>query len=363
MIFYAVLIVLIITGIIVICNFFTAPVITLSSISKLEKEMVSVLIPARNEESNIEKCLNNITNQSYENIEIIVLDDESDDNTYLYASRASHRDKRIRVVKGKPLPENFIGKNWACYQLSLLASGSYLLFVDADVTLQKDSIAAAINETEIYNLHLLSVFPSQKLYSLGEWLTVPLMNWLLLTFLPLKLVYSSDSRSFAAANGQFMLFDHEIYDQIGGHKALSKIITEDIEFVRLLKAKKYRVRTYLGGKLVHCRMYNGFPDSFRGFSKNFYPGFSLNPLIFLVMTVFLFICFNAPLFLTFSNVIFFPLLIIIFLQRIIISLISRQNVLINVLLHPFQMLLLLLLGVNSLIESKRRKRIWKGRTF
>lgn len=363
MIIYPIALVLLITTIVVLYNFFTAPVLTVSSGTIDDNFLVSVLIPARNEEDNIKICLDSIIDQSYKNIEVIVLDDGSEDNTYSYASETAAGDKRIRVVKGNPLPGNFTGKNWACHQLSLLAAGSYLLFIDADVMLKPDSIRSAINETETNKLKLLSVFPSQIIHSAGEWLLVPLVNWLLLTFLPLKLVHSSRSSSFAAANGQFMLFNATAYQKAGGHKILSNAITEDIEFVRLFKMKGYSVKTYLGGDLVYCRMYKNFSDSLRGFSKNFYPGLRLNPLFFISLNIFIIISFNVPLVLIFINNVFILLAAIILLQRMLISIKSRQNSIINVLLHPFQMIMLLVVGVISLRLSKKRKRVWKGRTF
>ncbi len=362
-IFYLIIIVLLSTTVIVVFNYFTAPVLKVSSTTNERNYLISVLVPARNEETNIIKCLGCIIGQDYNNIEVIVLDDESGDNTYLYASEVALKDKRIRVVKGDPLPDNFTGKNWACHQLSLLASGSYLLFLDADVELEKDSITSAMNEIKKNNLNLLSVFPSQKILSPGEWLLVPLMNWLLLTFLPLRFVYSSSSPSFAAANGQFMLFDQVTYRRFGGHKTVGKVVTEDIEFVRLYKKNNYRVKTYLGGELVYCRMYMNFNDSLKGFSKNFYSGLNLNPVLFIILIIFLIICFTAPLFWVIISKNFIFAGILIFLQRILISIISRQNILMNVLLHPFQMIMALILGVNSLILTHKKKRIWKGRTF
>lgn len=363
MIIYLIAIVLLITTIIVLYNFTTAPVLKVSSGTEDDNFLVSVLIPARNEEENIKICLAGIIDQSYKNIEVVVLDDGSEDKTYSYASEIAARDKRVRVVRGNPLPDNFTGKNWACHQLSLLAAGSYLLFIDADVKLKPDSIRSAINETELHKLKLLSVFPSQIMHSAGEWLLVPLMNWLLLTFLPLKLIHSSRSSSFAAANGQFMLFNRKAYQKAGGHKILSDAITEDIEFVRLFKLKEYSVKTYLGGKLVYCRMYKNFSDSLWGFSKNFYPGLKLNPLFFIILNIFIIVSFNATLVLIFINNVFIPLAVLIFLQRILISIKSRQNPVINVLLHPLQMTMLMIVGMISLRLSKKRKRVWKGRTF
>lgn len=360
---FPILLVLLVTTIIVIFNFFTAPVLKVKYKKKGGQDLVSVLIPARNESNNIENCLNKIINQRYNNLEIIVLDDESQDNTFSMVSEYTGKDKRIRIIRGKVLPWNYTGKNWACHQLSLEASGKYLVFIDADVFLEEYSLVSAISEMNKYRLDLLSVFPSQKMNSLGEWLLVPLMNWLLLTFLPIKLVYSAKSNSFAAANGQFMLFKRDTYENIGGHKSVSDKVTEDIEFARLLKKHRYRVKTFLGGELIYCRMYNGFRAAFSGFSKNFYAGTKLESIFFITLITFLFMCFTLPLIPVFSKPVFILSVITISLQRILISLLSRQHPIINLLLHPFQIVMFFVAGINSLIVSKHKRRIWKGRTF
>ncbi len=360
---FIVLSVLTITGIIVIYNYLTAPIIKIKSGKVSGENLISVLIPARNEEKNISNCLQSVLEQDYSEMEILVLDDNSEDNTYLKAAALSNKDKRIKVLNGKPLPAGFTGKNWACHQLSQSASGKYLLFIDADVTLEKGSILSAFEEVKRLNLGLLSVFPSQKIKSAGEWLIVPLMNWLLLTFLPLYFVYSDKSHSLAAANGQFMFFERSAYKSVGGHYSSNSIVAEDVAFARLLKQKHFLVKTYLGGELISCRMYSNFKDSFEGFSKNFYPGSGLNPSVFLILTAFLTFCFNIPIILAFINKIFILPLMLIILQRILISDRSRQHFLINLLFHPLQMIMFFLLGINSVIVSKKKKRQWKGRSF
>ncbi len=359
---YIVLPVLIITGLIVIYNFFTAPVIKNEGESSGE-DLISVLIPARNEEGNISNCLQSLTEQNYPKLEILVLDDNSEDNTFCEAASFSEKDSRIKIIKGVPLPEGFTGKNWACHQLSQSASGGYLLFIDADVILEKNSILSAFNEVKRLNLGLLSVFPTQKISSAGEWLIVPLMNWLLLTFLPLYFIYSNKSHLLAAANGQFMFFRRYAYDSTGGHFALKSSITEDIAFARLLKQNNFPVKTYLGGEQIFCRMYSGFKTSFEGFTKNFFPGSALGPFIFLILITFLTFCFTVPVLLVFISKIFiFPFMLII-LQRILISVKSRQHTLINLLFHPLQITMLIILGINSVIVSKKKRRQWKGRIF
>ncbi len=362
-IFYTVLAFLIITGVIVIYNYFTAPVIKVKAGKALDEDLISVLIPARNEEKNITICLQSVMEQDYPKMEILVLDDSSEDNTFQEAAALAAEDTRIKVFKGEPLAAGFTGKNWACYQLSQAASGDYILFIDADVSLGEGSILSALREVKKLNLGLLSVFPSQKIKSAGEWLIVPLMNWLLLTFLPLFFVYSKKSPSLAAANGQFMFFERSAYKNAGGHYSLGPSVAEDITFAKLLKQKNISVKTYLGGDAVFCRMYSDFKDSFEGFSKNFYAGSGLNPFLFLIITAGLAVCFNIPIIMVFVDKIFILPLVLIILQRILISSKSRQHFLINLLFHPLQMIMFFILGMNSVIVSKKKRRRWKGRVF
>lgn len=360
-ILYSIMTVLVITGIIVAYNYFTAPVLRVLRGTKPSEGLISVLIPARNEENNISNCLQSLTMQDYMNLEILVLDDNSEDGTFTAAAEFAEKDERIRIIKGEPLPAGFTGKNWACHQLSQSASGEHLLFIDADVTLEKNSITSAIGEFKKYNLDLLSVSPTQKINSSGEWLTVPLLNWVLLSFLPLQFVYSHKSHSLAAANGQFMFFKRSAYESTGGHHSLRSSIAEDLAFARRLKQNGFRVKTYLGGEFVYCRMYKDFRNSFEGFTKNFFPGSGLSRVIFISLISFLTFCFTFPFIMVFIDKIFILPLMLIILQRILISARSRQHVLINLLFHPFQMIMFFILGINSVAASMNKRRRWKGR--
>ena len=357
--FIVLLISLSVFGLISIYNLFTAPVLKRVSQPSDNQNFVSVLIPARNEEKNIEKCLKGVLAQDYENKEIIVLDDNSTDNTYRLAS--SFSTSNVKVLKGKELPTDWFGKNWACHQLAQEAKGEYLLFVDADVELTPEVISSAVYELEKSNAALLSIFPTQIIKSFGEYLIVPLMNWLLLTFLPLRFVYSCSSKAFVAANGQFMLWKKDGYFKIGGHEKVKNKVVEDMELARLAKQNKLKVKTMLGGKLVFCRMYESFNQAYNGFTKNFFAGFLLPPFSFLVIILFLLIAFVLPFLFLMPPVYSFILIAFILITRISVSIVSNQNLFINVLLHPVQMLFMFWIGINSLIKFKTKKIVWKQR--
>jgi len=354
--------VLLITTLVVIYNFFSAPELKTNSLME-EMPLISILIPARNEENNISHCLEKILNQRYNNFEVFVLDDKSTDNTrkLIESFTRTQKDKRIKLLNGKNLPENWTGKNWACHQLSENAKGELLLFIDADVMLSPDALIKASSVFVAKNCSLLTLFPSQKNFSLGEFLTVPLMNWFLLTFLPLKLVYSNKNVSFTAANGQFMLWNKSAYQKIGGHKVVAHKIVEDMEIARLTKKNGDKVYAGLGGEEVFCRMYNSFNDGFVGFSKNFFPGFAMPKSVFILSILFLFFVFYSPfIFVFFYDEYFLPAGLIIG-QRFLISLKSKQNFLINILLHPLQMLIMLIVGIYSALSVNKGKIYWKGR--
>jgi chlorobactene glucosyltransferase len=187
------------------------------------------------------------------------------------------------------------------------------------------------------------------------------MNWLLLTFLPLRLVYLSPWLSFVAANGQFMLFQRYAYNAIGGHVAVADRLVEDMELARAVKLKGLRVMTVLGGEGIFCRMYDSFRGALAGFTKNFYPGFNVNPAAFVLMLLFFFSVFLAPVIMTIWDARYAACIVLLASQRIMLSVLGRQNAAWNVLLHPFQMCVMLVTGIVSIWKTKHKTVIWKGR--
>lgn len=321
-------------------------------------DFISILIPARNEEKNIAALLESILKQSFTNYEVIVLDDFSLDKTYSIVNEYSQKDRRIKIIKGSELPNDWLGKNWACYQLAQQAEGKYLLFIDADVTLAENSILNAVMELKSKNASMLSVFPAQKINGFGEWLVVPLMNWLLLNFLPVKFVYKTKSKKFSAANGQFILIEKNVYNKIGKHEVVKDKVVEDMEIARRLKSQGFKIITLLGGNSVYCKMYNSFSEAFIGFSKNFYRGFNLPKPTFIILIIFFFILFLLPFYLLIYNILFTVIVMMIFIERIFISITSKQNWFVNAVLHPLQMIAMLAVGINSVTSPKIK---WKGR--
>jgi len=343
---------------IVIYNYSSTLYLNNASQKNDSNDFISILIPARNEEKNIAALLESILQQSFANYEVIVLDDNSTDNTHSIVSQYSHNDQRVKIIRGKELPSGWIGKNWACFQLSQHAKGEYLLFIDSDVTLSDSVIMNSLNELKKKEVSVLSIFPTQIIAGVGAWLITPLMNWLLLNFLPVKFVYKMKSKKFSAANGQFILIEKNVYNKVGTHEAVKDKVVEDMEIARRVKSQGFKIITLLGGNSVYCKMYNSFSEAFNGFSKNFYRGFNLPKPAFILLIIFLLILFLLPFYLLIFNILFTVIVMMIFIERIFISIISKQNWFVNVVLHPLQMIAMLAVGINSVTSPKIK---WKGR--
>lgn len=322
--------------------------------------LVSVLIPARNEEKNIASILNDLQAQDYRNIEIIVFDDFSDDRTAEIVSGKSELDNRIRLVRSDGLPDGWLGKNHACHNLSKFAKGDYLLFLDADVKLKEDIITKAVTLSEELNLGLLSIFPVQIMITTGERITVPNMHFILLSLLPLILVRKSGYSSLAAANGQFMLFRSVIYHKFTPHKKFKGNKVEDIEIARYFKQNHIGIACITGIAKVKCRMYDGFSEAVNGFSRNvisfFGDSFSLAFLFWFFTTfglVFVILAMNLHL--------IFVYIAIVLITRILISFLSKQDILLNIIFLIPQQLALGYIIYRALVNRHKNQHIWKGR--
>ena len=364
LLFYLALIIVALSTLISAFNLFTAPMFANRKNESTNEPFISVLIPARNEEKNIGDIIEDLTKQTYKNFELIILDDESEDNTAKVISEKKSLNNlasAIKLIRGKPLPDGWLGKNWACHQLSQEARGEYFLFLDADVKVKPNVLESCIYYQNKYSLQMITCFPTQLIKSFGEWLVVPLMNFLLLAFLPLKKVYSSPNKSFVAANGQFLFIDRNTYEKIGGHSAFADRVVEDMEIAREVKKAGFKLMTFLGGSSISCRMYEGFTEAFNGFSKNFFPGFNIPAILFFLQLIIFFLAFLLPFTLIFMNPSFLIIVLIILTGRLFISIPSRQNFIINIFLHPIQILIMLAIGVNSVYRTKSKKLKWKGR--
>lgn len=230
---------------------------------------LSVLIPARNESGNICNLLNDLIQLSSPPLEIIVCDDHSTDDTARLVLQISRQHPQVRLINSAPLPSGWLGKNFACHQLAQHAKGEYLLFLDADVRIQGNTLESILYFTSHNQLGLFSVFPRQIIRTEGEKQTVPLMNYILLTLLPLPLIRKvPDQSALAAANGQFMLFRTSSYHRLEPHRQVRKERAEDIAISRYYKKEGIPVACLTGICSVSCRMYHSAKEAVDGLARS-----------------------------------------------------------------------------------------------
>jgi glycosyltransferase involved in cell wall biosynthesis len=248
--------------------------------------LVSVLIPARNEEENIGRLLDSLLSQQYSPFEIIVYNDSSTDATGEILSQYGASSHLVRHIDGGELPGGWLGKNHACHRLAESAAGEYLLFIDADVVAGREMLSAAVARMQEKRLSLLSVFPYQLKLTRGERVVIPVMNWILLSLLPLILVRTCRWPSFSAANGQFMLFRASVYKRYWFHEVVKMRLAEDIVIARIMKKMRLKIETLAGREEgVSCRMYRTYEEGLNGFAKNVMTMFGDSRFFILFFTV------------------------------------------------------------------------------
>lgn len=245
------------------------------SIKKLKRnyqnnfKKISILIPARNEEKNIERILNSIKNLDYENYEVLIYDDLSEDKTYEIAK--SFESEKIRVIKGFDKPKDWVGKNFALYNLVKFSSGEILLFLDADIEIKDNEILKKISEN--INDNVITGFGKFQGYGKFILSIVPYI----FSIIPINL----------GLNGQFWAIRKDTYLKYNPHLLFKNEILEDVKIGNYLKMKGINVKFYDLKDIFEVRMYNNFNELIDGLTKNSYRMFGkiLTPfaLIFYIL--------------------------------------------------------------------------------
>lgn len=334
-------------------------------------ERVSVLIPARNEERRLPALLASLQSQrGVGDMEILVLDDDSSDGTPRVIAHAAAADQRVHaVIDSRPVPEGWLGKTWACQRLAEAASGTVLVFCDADVVLADDAVAGAVAELREADLALISPYPRQIAVTWLERLVQPLLQWSWLTTLPLTRAERSSRASLSAANGQFLAVDAATYQAAGGHSAVRGEVLDDIALLRAIKATGGHGGVADGTPVATCRMYESPADLMEGYSKSLWSAFGSRTGAILVSSVLLLV-YVIPLVAlvvpttsgpqrTWAAIAFLSALT----GRIVIARRTQAQVWPDVLAHPISILILIGLVARSWVKRQRGTLTWKGRTL
>nr|WP_269329027.1 glycosyltransferase family 2 protein [Kineosporia babensis] len=239
-------------------------------------ERVTVLLPVRNEADRVAPGLASLLDQiRVPDLEILVIDDGSTDGTAEVVRQTAAGDPRVRLIEAGEPTAGWLGKPHACATGAQAATGSVLVFVDADVRFAPHALAAAVDLLRTSQLQLVSPYPRQLTVSAGERLVQPLLQWSWLTTLPLNLAERSPKPSLSAANGQFLVVDADAYRNSGGHSAQSVrgAVLEDIALLRAVKAAGGKGGVVDGTQLAVCRMYGDWPQLSNGYAKSLWSAF------------------------------------------------------------------------------------------
>lgn len=343
---------------ITLINLITVRVVKPKGLSPI-RNSVSVLLPLRNEAKNVPALLESILNQNQLiDWEVIALDDNSTDETLdlINDNTASN----LQVLSGLQLPNGWLGKNFACYQLANASKCEYLVFVDADVRLSKSAVADAIHEMRKLNWDFISPYPRQLAFTFLERLAQPLLQWSWFATLPLRLAEKLNKPSMAVANGQFFIVKRDVYFAAGGHEAIKAEVLDDLELARLLMRSGARGGVADGSQVAQCRMYSNNAELMEGYSKSQWRAFG-NPAGAILASLLLFSSSILPILLGFLGEIFgwYGYFALVF-SRVLVAA-KTKSVLSSASLHPLSAFLWIYLIGLSWVRKYRGELLWRGR--
>ena len=230
--------------------------------------LVSVVVPARNEERGVGAGIASLRALDYRAIEVIVVDDQSSDRTLAAAREAAGDDARVRVVAGGPLPDGWVGKSWACWQGVRAARGEWLLFTDADVLHAPDSLGRTLAMARRLGRGGLTLFPTIDCEGVAECVVTPAALTAIGTFVAPGPLARSDRSRVAIAAGGYILISRRLYDAVGGHAAIRTRMVDDVCLAAAVKRFGALLVPVPAGRLARLRMYHGTREVWDGWSKN-----------------------------------------------------------------------------------------------
>lgn len=339
---------------------------------------VTVCIPARNEEANIEACISAVLANNHQDTTVLVYDDQSTDGTRSILDRLRSHDSRIALCPTRPLPDGWVGKQHACDQMGRHATADWLLFIDADVRLEPDCIRRSLAAATALNAAMLSTFPRQVTATPGEASLVPMIHFVLLSYLPFVRMRRTRDPAASAACGQFILIRRDAYLASGGHAEIRDSMHDGVKLPRLVRRAGFHTDLFDGTDLASCRMYSGFSATWRGFAKNAYEGLG-TPLLLAFLTVIHLLGHVLPWLVAIGSVLtllttgniepFRPMHFVLAAMCVLFNLVQRwilavrfQQSALAAILHPVGVTLMTLVQWHSFMLHISGRRVWRGRT-
>ena len=327
--------------------------------------LVSVIIPARDEEQAIERTVLAFLAQTYSAFEVIVVDDRSTDGTRGILRRIAEEDSRLTVVEGEEPPPGWLGKPWALHQGSLRARGELLLFVDADIVYAPEALGAAVAEMHSSRAAMIALFPHMEMHGIAENAIMPGLTMIGFTQFPIWLTDRLSLQRFAIGGGTGNLIRRAEYETIGGHVALSGAVIDDVGLARHVRANGHRTSIVRADHLISVRMYRGLGECLRGFTKNAFSTIERSYILGLISIAFLAMFQLLPFAAALTgNFVALGCIALILATRIVLFTALRYPLWSAVFLQPVQGALWIWIILRSAwFTGIRRKVTWRGRVY
>lgn len=323
--------------------------------------LVSILIPMRNESANVSGVLHTaLSQEGLSQCEVLVLNDNSSDDTYQQLNEWAA--PNLTILQGQQLPDGWLGKNYACYQLAHKSNGEYLVFIDADVRLDSKAVASSIHLMQRLNWDFISPYPRQIAISFLERLSQPLLQWSWFASLPLRLAETLRKPSMVVTNGQFLIIKRAAYLASDGHRSVRNEVLDDLELGRTLVRNGFHGGVADGSKVAECRMYNNSTELIQGYTKSQWRAFA-NPLGAVFVIALLLFTSVLPFILGLSGYLtgWIGYFVIVATRLLVAA--KTRSVISSALLHPLSALLWSYLIINSWIAKSQGKLAWRGRSL
>ena len=338
---------------------------------------VSIILPARNEEEFIGKCLDSLIDQDYENYEIIVIDDSSEDSTGKIISEYAKNNSKIVPVSARPKPEGWMGKNWACMEGYRKATGELLLFTDADTTHSKNVLSLAVSHLLSFNLDALSAIPKMLTFDFWTRVTLPMIS----TFLHTRfsaLNVNNPSKKTGYFFGSFFILTRKAYEEVGMHEGVKQEIIEDGALGKKVKESGYKMKMVRADHLIDAVWARDKDTLWNALKRLMVPLYLQNGKIaigiFFAVTFLLFVPFPI-----FATVAAFPIetistkilcmsaaaaSILIYIGAIIETKVGLEIKPVYALFAPLGSLFVVLGFLSGLLQAKRTSSVtWRGRSY
>lgn len=330
---------------------------------------VSVLVPARDEAPNLRRLLPALLATEYEPLELVILDDGSADETAAVVRAFAVGDPRIRLLEGSEPPPGWTGKNWACHQLAVHASGDLIIFCDADMRPGPGAVGRTVAALERSGAQALTAIPRHEPGGRFEDAVIPLITTVpVAALLPLPLVSRTRTVSLSVGNGQWFAWQAAAYRRLGGHARVRSDVIEDVRLARLAKTAGYRLAAFVAPRDLTVRMYEGSASTREGFSKNLYPLLGGRPWTLAVALAFLVAAGLGPIVVAVAAVgselwavALLPLAALLAIRLMAATLVGDKPTIVA--LHPGGVIAVAALAVESWRRHRRGTVAWKRRTL